>query len=80
MFGPFQLHPAASYPAQTDVTPTCAPQPLGRDPDCLLHKRDLAQASGALGTMAAGGMGLPGGILRALAGQVQRAGGAFGGL
>lgn len=74
------LAPAAACPAQAETGAACPVQPGARDPDCLLHKRDLAQAAGAMGTMAAGGMNLAGGLFRGLAEQAQRAGSLFGGL
>lgn len=54
--------------------PSCPTQaqPGGRDSDCLLHKRDLMDASNAMGSMAAGGMQMVGGIMRALADRAVR--------
>lgn len=56
---------AASCPTQA--------QAGGRDGDCLLHKRDLTDAAHAMGSMAAGGMEMAGGIMRALADRAMRA-------
>lgn len=80
VFGLPFLAPAAACPTQAETGPACPVQPSERDPDCLLHKRDLAQAAGAMGNMAAGGMNLAGGLFRGLVEQAQRAGRIFGGL
>ena len=47
-------------------------QPVGRDGDCLLHKRDLLDTANTMGSMAAGGMEMAGGIMRALADRAMR--------
>lgn len=72
--------PAAACPTPMETGQACPAQPGERDPDCLLHKRDLTQAAGAMGNMVAGGMNLAGGLFHRLAEQAQRAGSLFGGL
>jgi hypothetical protein len=75
LFGlPFTLGTpsCAAGPAGSPACPTRA-QPGGRDGDCLLHKRDLMDAASAMGGMAAGGMEMAGGLLRALADKAMRA-------
>lgn len=61
----------AAAAAGSPSCPTQA-QPGGRDGDCLLHKRDLMDAANTMGSMAAGGMEMAGGILRALADKAMR--------
>lgn len=80
MFALPSLVPAATCPTQAETGPLCPAQPGARDPDCLLHKRDLAQAAGTVGNMAAVGMNLAGGLFRGLAEQTQRISSLFGGL
>lgn len=62
----------AAGAANASSCPTQA-RPGGGDADCLLHKRDLMHAANAMGSMAAGGMGMAGGVLRALADKAMRA-------
>lgn len=65
-------NPACSAGAAgSPACPTPA-QPGGRDGDCLLHKRDLMDAASAMGGMAAGGMEMAGGIMRALTDRAMR--------
>lgn len=69
MFGlPLQPNDSSCV-AGTTGNRSCATQaqPSGRDGDCLLHKRDLMDAANTMGSMAAGGMEMAGGIMRALA-------------
>ena len=68
MFGLPFLPTNPSCAAGAANAPSCPTpvQPGGRDGDCLLHKRDLMDAANAMGSMAAGGMEMAGGIMRAL--------------
>lgn len=74
MFGPPFLPNNSSCAAGAAGNPSCPTQaqPGGRDGDCLLHKRDLMEAANAMGSMAAGGMEMVGGIMRALADKAMR--------
>jgi hypothetical protein len=74
LFGLPSLPNPASCAAGASGAPSCPAQaqPGGRDADCLLHKRDLMGAANAMGNMAAGGMGLAGGIMRALTDKAMR--------
>jgi len=74
MFGLHFLPNNTSCAAGAAVSPSCPTQaqPGGRDRDCLLHKRDLMDAAQAMGSMAAGGMEMAGGIMRALADKAIR--------
>jgi hypothetical protein len=73
LFGLPFLANAPSCNAGTGASSCPTPsQPGGRHGDCLLHRQDLADAAGAMGSMAAGGMQMAGGILRALTDKVLR--------
>lgn len=75
MFGlPFLPNPpaCAAGAGGGSSCPTQA-QPGTRDVDCLLHKRDLTDAANAMGSMAAGGMQMAGGLMRALTDRAMRA-------
>lgn len=75
MFGlPFLPgNPACAAGAANAPSCPVPAQPGGREGDCLLHKRDLMDAANAMGSMAAGGMDMAGGVMRALADKALRA-------
>ncbi|MGQ9686271.1 MAG: hypothetical protein ACUVT2_08210 [Thiobacillaceae bacterium] len=74
MFGLPFLPNNSSCAAGAAGNPSCPTQaqPGGRDGDCLLHKRDLMDAANTMGSMAAGGMEMAGGIMRSLADKAMR--------
>ncbi len=74
MFGLPLLSGLQNCPTGQPGEPSCPAQggPSGRDDTCILSKKDVTNAAGSMGGMAAGGMEIAANVMRALSGQAMK--------